>query len=102
MRRWRRSSGADGAVRARPPAGTPMRERMQSARGLVLLAALSALAGCSGDAMNALDPTRPAALSVETAAVGAAASPSQPAFDPFSDSPVTSVPMRHVIENPTL
>lgn len=79
-----------------------MRERMQSARGLVLLAALSGLAGCSGDAMNALDPTRPAALSVETAAVGAAASPSQPAFDPFSDSPVTSVPMRHVIENPTL
>jgi len=52
--------------------------------------------------MNALDPARPAGMSVETAAVGGPSRPPGPAFDPFSESPQASVPMRHVIENPTL
>lgn len=69
---------------------------------LVLFTATLALAGCSGDAINTLDPSRPAAMTQETAAVGVSAQPKTPAFDPFSDSPVTSVPMRQVIENPTL
>jgi protein-disulfide isomerase len=70
---------------------------------IVALGVALALAGCSGEAMNALDPGRaPTALTLETAAVGAAARPPEPAFDPFSDSPATSVPMRQVIENPTL
>lgn len=69
---------------------------------LVLLGATLALAGCSGDAINALDPSRPVGMTQQTAAVGVSAQPKAPAFDPFSDSPVTSVPMRQVIENPTL
>ncbi len=75
----------------------------QHAVALVLIMGAFALSGCSGDAMNALDPARaPAALTLETAAVGTSASQPQPAFDPFSDSPSTSVPMRQVIDNPTL
>jgi protein-disulfide isomerase len=71
------------------------------AAGLLLIASRT-LAGCSGDAMNALDPARPAGMSMETTAVGGSARKAGPAFDPFSDSPQTSVPMRNVIENPTL
>ncbi len=69
---------------------------------LVLLASAVALAGCSGDALSTLDPSRPVGMTQETAAVGVSAQPKAPAFDPFSDSPVTSVPMRQVIDNPTL
>ena len=61
-----------------------------------------ALAGCSGEAMNAFDPAPPAGMSMETTAVGGPSRPPGPAFDPFSESPQASVPMRHVIENPTL
>jgi protein-disulfide isomerase len=77
-----------------------MRDRLARRSSLAALAAV--LAGCSGDAINVLDSSRTAGLTVETAAVGMSARAPKPAFDPFSDSPVTSVPMRQVIENPTL
>lgn len=69
--------------------------------GLAVLVASLALTGCSGDAMNALDPSRPGAMTVETSAVGAAARAPEPAFDPFSDSPSATVPVRQVREDPT-
>ncbi len=89
-------------MRVRSGTGRSRRERAPYVPPFVLLALVLVLAGCSGDAMNALDPTRPAALTLETAAVGVAAQPKPPAFDPFSDSPSTAVPMRQVIEEPTL
>jgi protein-disulfide isomerase len=80
-----------------------MRDRALSAGRLLAAIGMAAMvAGCSGDAINVLDSSRSAGLTVETATVGAAASAPKPAFDPFSDSPTTSVPMRQVIENPTL
>lgn len=87
-------------MRAHLPTGMFLRNRGRRAAALALIA--FGLAGCSGDAMNALDPGRASNLTVETAAVGAAARAPEPAFDPFSDSLATSVPMRQVIENPTL
>lgn len=90
-------------MRVRLPSGTSARTRgARHALALVLLVAGVALAGCTGEAMNALDPGRQAGLTVETAAVGGAARKPEPAFDPFTDSPSTSVPMRQVIENPSL
>jgi protein-disulfide isomerase len=85
-------------VRARQASDTSIRARQALAAGLLLAAAFG-LAACSGDAMNVLDP---AAMTVETAAVGGASRAPAAAFDPFSNSPQTSVPMRQVIENPTL
>ena len=79
-----------------------MRDRIPCARMLAAMGMAAVLAGCSGDAINVLDSSRSAGLTVETAAVGGAARAPGPAFDPFSDSPATSVPMRQVIENPTL
>lgn len=78
-----------------------MRGRARRAAGLLLIASL-ALAGCSGEAINALDPARPAGMPVETAAVGGPSRPPGPTFDPFSETPQASVQARHVIENPTL
>jgi len=79
-----------------------MRDRAPRVGRLAALCMAMLLAGCSGDAINVLDGSRSAGLTVETSAVGAAARAPGPAFDPFSDTPVTSVPMRQVIENPTL
>jgi len=79
-----------------------MRDRVPCGKTLAALGMAMVLAGCSGDAINVLDASRSAGLTVETAAVGGAARAPGPAFDPFSDSPATSVPMRQVIENPTL
>jgi protein-disulfide isomerase len=79
-----------------------MRDRAPRGGTLAALGIAAMLAGCSGDAISVLDASRPVGMTVETAAVGTAARPPGPAFDPFSDSPATSVPMRQVIENPTL
>ena len=89
-------------MRAHLPTGMFLRNRGRRAAALALISVAFGLAGCSGDAMNALDPGRASNLTVETAAVGASARAPEPAFDPFSDSLATSVPMRQVIENPTL
>ena len=64
----------------------------------VIVAAV--LAGCTGEGptLGSLASSEPGAPALQ----GGAATPDAPAYNPFSDQPVTSVAVREVIANPTV
>lgn len=83
--------------------GNPREVGAGSGMRFLLLASVLGLAGCSSDAMTALDSASASAVTTETASVGVAPRPGAPTVDPFSDSSTAALrPQREVIQNPSV